>query len=72
MPPFHYKPSQIPLDRVPIINNNKNPSLFLNFLCPEGSMYDEPGCPALQAGSLPSEPPGRPYEPQKWRLFFFF
>ena len=35
-------------------------------------MYDEPGCPALQAGSLPPEPPGTPYEPQKRRLFFFF
>lgn len=34
-------------------------------------MYDEPGCPTLQAGSLPPEPPGRPYEPQKQRLFFF-
>ena len=33
-------------------------------------MYDEPGCPTLQAGSLPPEPPGRPYEPQKLRLFF--
>ena len=28
----------------------------------------EPGSPALQAGSLPAEPPGKPYEAQTQTL----
>ena len=44
----------------------------LPFPCP-GDLLNpgvEPGSPALQADSLPSEPPGKPFG--KWQNFFLF